>query len=189
MSIGVQYENCESEIIKYQEAIISGTPKEIENAKNTLETAIALEEVAKKYDIASESLKLYKEQMEVRDEDNLRKVFENDTGEGYATKWLDNLDVENQEEALNELAVVQARLSKGFDKLGDNWEDWNDTLSDSEATIDEIVEVMEGLNEALADILDWDAEDIELLPADFGQKYRKEIDDVYNGVDGAIERL
>ena len=62
-------------------------------------------------------------------------------------------------------------------------------MTDSEASIDDINEIMPDLNEALADILNWDVADIELLPHDFAQKHWKVIQDVYNGVDGAQEKL
>ena len=111
-------------------------------------------------------------------------------------KWILKLEIQEYrdriklyEEAINDLALTTARLERGYQTLADNWEDWNDVLSDSEASIEDVAKVMTELKGALSDILDWDAEDIELLPADFGKKYRKEIQDVYDGVDGAVEKL
>ena len=141
---------------------------------------------AEKQGLDVDEFKAYRGQVEQR------RGFENDSGENHADEWLDKLETENvaeYEEALNQLAITQARLDRGYDSLASNWEDWNEILSDSNADIGDVAEVMSELNGVIADIIDWDLADVELLPSNFGQKYRKEIQDVYDGVDGAVEKL
>lgn len=141
---------------------------------------------AEKQGLDVDEFKAYRGQVEQR------RGFENDSGENHADEWLDKLETENvaeYEEALNQLAITQARLDRGYDSLASNWEDWNKVLSDSNADIGDVAEVMSELNGVIADIIDWDLADVELLPSNFGQKYRKEIQDVYDGVDGAVEKL
>lgn len=114
--------------------------------------------------------------------------FENGTAQG----WLETLkskDIDEYNEALDDLSIMQARLSKGTKKLADNWTDWNKIMSKTAPTIDEVAEILPELQESMADILNWDTSDIEKLGADFYNKNWKYIQDVYNGVDGAIEKL
>ena len=144
------------------------------------------EQIAEDNDIDVGQFKAYRKSTEARE------GFEDDTGSQSADKWLDELEstnIEEYTEALNELAIMQTRLSRGYDTLASNWEDWNGVMTDTEASIDEINEIMPDLNDALADILNWDVADVELLPHDFAKKHWDVIQDVYNGVDGAQERL
>ena len=144
------------------------------------------EQIAEDNDIDVGQFKAYRKSTEARE------GFEDDSGSQSADKWLDELEstnIEEYTEALNELAIMQTRLSRGYDTLASNWEDWNGVMTDTEASIDEINEIMPDLNDALADILNWDVADVELLPHDFAQKHWDVIQDVYNGVDGAQERL
>jgi hypothetical protein len=144
------------------------------------------ENIAKENDIDVEEFKVYRKSSEAR------KGFENDTKQNYASSWLDNLEKTNTEkyaEALNEIAIVQTRLSKGYKSLGDNWKDWNSVMSDNKASINDINAILPELNQSLADIMNWNLSDVELLPYDFTQKYWSVIQDVYDGVDGAQERL
>lgn len=167
-----------------------------EGFKNGLEgwdPTIYSEAMNKKYEAIAESHDLDADEFKAfRSQVAAGNGFEDDSGKDTANTWLNELksdDVEAYTEAVNDLAIVQTRLARGSKSLGENWKDWDEVLSDSNASIEEIAAIMPDVNEALADILNWDIADIELLPADFAQKYRQEIEDVYNGVDGAIERL
>ena len=121
-----------------------------------------------------------------------RLGFEDDSGNQWAEKWLYTLEedkVEDYAEALNHIGIVSAKLSVGTQDLSDNWEKWNEVMTAGEPSIDEINKIMPELNATLANILNWDIEDIEELPYDFAQKNWKIIQDVYNGVEGAQEKL
>jgi hypothetical protein len=81
------------------------------------------------------------------------------------------------------------KASRGLTTLYSNWDSWNEIMSDSEASITDIVKIMPSLNKAMADILDLDLSDIEKLPANFMQQNWPLIEEVMNGVDGAMEKL
>jgi hypothetical protein len=107
-------------------------------------------------------------------------------------KWLEELqstDIAKYNEVLNDLAIMQARLARGFKTLGSNWQNWNKIMSNSESSISEVAALMPEIDEAISDILNWDLEDVKLLPADFYTTNWDVIEDIYNGVDGAVERL
>lgn len=103
-------------------------------------------------------------------------------------KVADNLD-ENREAAIR-IADANARMNKGLKTLTDNWEDWNDVLSnpvDYEGTA-EYAEALEGTKDALSDVLDIDVSAFQ----NSTQFIKDNFDDIAAAADGdvdAIQRL
>lgn len=97
--------------------------------------------------------------------------------------------LEDNAMGLNMIAVANMRLNKGVKTLCSNWEDFNDVMTDSEASAEDLAEIMPEVNEAVQDMLNLSDEQFALLPPDFARKHWKLINDVTNGVDGAIDEL
>ena len=95
---------------------------------------------------------------------------------------------ENREEA-QRFALAQFKMERGFDALVSDYEDWNEVMSDSKATLRDVSRIMPGVNKALQDMLDLSDEQFALLPDNFAKDNWKLIQDVYNQVDGAYEAL
>lgn len=93
------------------------------------------------------------------------------------------------QQALHDIAVANKRLEKGAKALSSNWEDWNDIMSDSNATIEDVSSILPEVNEAVQDVLNLSDEEFELLPPDFAQKNWSLIKDVVDGVEGAVDVL
>jgi hypothetical protein len=55
---------------------------------------------------------------------------------------------------MTEIAKTNMRLDKGVAALCEDWEDFDEIMSDSNATASDIKEVLPGINEGLKDILD-----------------------------------
>ena len=91
--------------------------------------------------------------------------------------------------ALNDVAIANKRMEKGVKTLAGDWEDFNDIMTDSEASIEDVSSVLPDINEGLQDILNISDEEFELLPPDFAKKNWGLIQDVMNGVDGAVDEL
>ena len=90
---------------------------------------------------------------------------------------------------LHEVTKAHLRAQRGLDTLSTNWNDWNEVMSNSDATIFDLAKVLPEIEEALADILDINVNDFALLPHDFVQKNWDLIQKVMEGVDGAAEDL
>ena len=97
--------------------------------------------------------------------------------------------LEDNAMGLNMIAVANMRLNKGVKTLCSNWKDFNDVMTDSEASAEDLAEIMPEVNEAVQDMLNLSDEQFALLPPDFAKKHWKLINDVTNGVDGAIDEL
>ena len=97
--------------------------------------------------------------------------------------------LEDNAMGLNMIAVANMRLNKGVKTLCSNWKDFNDVMTDSEASAEDLAEIMPEVNEAVQDMLNLSDEQFALLPPDFARKHWKLINDVTNGVDGAIDEL
>ena len=165
----------------FQEGLDGWDPTIYSNAMNQ-----KYETIAESHDLDVDEYKAYRGQV------SLGKGFENDSGGNHAETWLSELkaeDVEDYTEALNELALMQARLDRGYDSLGTNWKDWNKIMTSSESTMADIAKIMPDINAAMADILNWDMASIDLLPPDFAKQHWDIIEDIYNGVEGAQEKL
>lgn len=104
-------------------------------------------------------------------------------------QYFDKLSDKEKTLALDSLSIEVARLTTGLTKLGEEWYDWNEIMSDSEVNISKVASILPELNTAIANILNWDVSDVEDLGAEFYQTYWDIIQDIYNGVDGAVEKL
>ena len=93
------------------------------------------------------------------------------------------------QQALHDIAIANKRLEKGAKTLSSNWEDWNDIMSDSNATIEDVSTILPEVNEAIQDVLNLSDKEFELLPPDFAQKNWSLIKDVVDGVEGAVDVL
>lgn len=92
-------------------------------------------------------------------------------------------------EGLNAVAVANKRMEKGVKDLADKWDDYNKIMSDSEASIEDVSSVLPEVNSAVQNILNLDTEEFSLLPTDFARKHWDLINDVTNGVEGAVDEL
>lgn len=80
-------------------------------------------------------------------------------------------------------------MEKGVKSLASNWFDWNDIMSNSESTAYEISNILPEINAAIQDILNIDNQAFALLPTNFAKDNWKLINDVVNGVEGAVDEL
>lgn len=101
----------------------------------------------------------------------------------------ENKELAKNRDALNEVAIANKRMERGVKDIASNWEDFNEIMSDSDASLEDVSSIMPEINNALQDILNLDTEDFELLPPDFAQKHWDLINDVTNGVEGAVDEL
>ena len=92
-------------------------------------------------------------------------------------------------EGLNDVAIANKRLEKGTKTLAKNWEDLDDIMSDETASLEDISSILPDVNDGLKDILNLDNSQFELLPPDFAQRNWNLVQDVMNGVDGAVDAL
>lgn len=98
-------------------------------------------------------------------------------------------ELKKNRKALNDVAVANKRMEKGVKTLADDWEDFDGIMSDSNSTIEDVSSVLPDINEGLKDILNVSDEQFELLPPDFAKKNWGLIQDVVNGVEGAVDEL
>lgn len=96
---------------------------------------------------------------------------------------------DNNIEGLNKVTIANQRLDRGTKKLADSWDDINDIMSDSSASAGDLATVMPTVNEGLQDMLNLSDEEFELLSPTFAQDNWGLIQDVVNGVEGAVDDL
>jgi hypothetical protein len=80
-------------------------------------------------------------------------------------------------------------LDRGTKKLADSWDDINKVMSNSSASAGDLATVMPKVNEGLQDMLNLSDEEFELLSPTFAQDNWGLIQDVVNGVEGAVDEL
>ena len=100
-----------------------------------------------------------------------------------------NEEYETNIKGLNDVAVANKRMEKGVKDLADSWEDYDEIMSDSNSSIEDISSILPEVNDAVQNILNLSDEEFELLPKDFAQKNWALIQDVVNGVEGAVDEL
>ena len=96
---------------------------------------------------------------------------------------------EDNREGLNKVALANLRLDEGVKTLADDWDDLNEVMSDPNADPYEMADALTKIEPALQNILNLNTEQFELLPPDFAKKNWKLIQDVVNGVEGAVDDL
>lgn len=127
---------------------------------------LAGEKQAEAFDIDVEEFKAYRDLLL-------------DTNDAYA----DNV------EGLNAVALANKRLEKGVKALSDDWEDFDRIMSNENASLEDLSSIIPEINEALQDVLNLDTKDFSLLPPTFAKDNWQLIQDVMNGVEGAVDTL
>ena len=105
----------------------------------------------------------------------------------YQEKVYEN--IEDYNDAVIETAIANKRMEKGIKELASDWDDYDEIMSDANASIEDVSTVLPKINKSLQDVLNLDTEEFELLPKDFAKKNWKLITDAVNGVEGAIDEL
>jgi hypothetical protein len=98
-------------------------------------------------------------------------------------------NLETYEKAVQKVAMANSKMHRGTETLASNWDEWNAIMTDSSASLTEIASITPELNDALQDVLNLDVKEFELLPPDFAKKNWSLIQDVMNGVEGAVDTL
>jgi methyl-accepting chemotaxis protein len=113
---------------EFKEAFVEGLSEyDEEDAKNALD--LQYESEAEGLGIDKEEFKSYRELLKANED--IAKAYE------------DNY------EGLNKVAVANKRMEKGVKTLADDWEDYNDVMSDSTSTAADISSVMPGIKKGL----------------------------------------
>ena len=98
-------------------------------------------------------------------------------------------NITDYQQAINDIALANKKLEKGAKSLSSNWDNWNDVMTDTNSSMEDISTILPDINIALQDVLNLDTADFSLLPPDFAQKNWSLITDVVNGVEGAVDQL
>lgn len=98
-------------------------------------------------------------------------------------------ELAKNQKSLNKVAIINKRMEKGVKALAKNWDDFNEIMSDSESSSEDVSSVLPDIEDALKDILSLDTEEFELLPPNFAKDNWDLITDAVNGVEGGVERL
>lgn len=98
-------------------------------------------------------------------------------------------NVNDYNRAISEIAKTNMRMEKGVKTLASKWDDYNEVMTDSNASAEDLKEIMPDVNGAIQDILNLDATEFEALPETFAKDNWGLIQDVMNGVEGSIDRL
>ena len=153
----------------YKEAIAEAV-KEQEKDLDIQRAKEVADEGAEKYDLDSEEIQDHAEHLQ-----DIAKESD---------KVSDSL--ENQAEAAAETAVAHKRLNKGLDTLQENFEDQKKILKKGNKESEEYTKAMEGIKDALGDVLNIDGGN---LTDGFVEENLKDIEAAANGDVEAIERL
>ena len=92
-------------------------------------------------------------------------------------------------EGLNQVALANKRMQRGAQALADDWDEFNNIISKENVSLEELSSILPGINIALQNILNLDTEQFTLLPPTFAQDNWALIQDVVNGVEGAVNEL
>ena len=114
--------------------------------------------------------------------------FDYDEIETYSELLQENNELlRDNSELSQEVALAHKRTQKGVDKLSDTWEEFNDALAVKD--YQKLSKIIPEINDALKDILNLSDENFENLSSDFAVKNFDLLQDVIDGVDGALEEL
>lgn len=101
----------------------------------------------------------------------------------------ENEELAENRQALNDVAITNKRMEKGVKTLANDWESLDKVMTDNTSTAEDISSVLPTVNEGLQDILNLSDKQFELLPPNFAKDNWNIIQDVMNGVEGAVDRL
>lgn len=161
-------EYLDTNIVKTEgwQAALKEAKAEYEEINTLLKSNQTLATAAENYDLDLEELKAYKELL-----------------------LETNPELKENQEGLDAIVIANKRMEKGVKEIASNWEDFNEIMSNSAASGEDVSSIMPEIESALQDILNLNTEDFQLLPADFAQKHWDLINDVTNGVEGAVDEL
>jgi septation ring formation regulator EzrA len=90
------------------------------------------------------------------------------------------------EEASEDVALYMLRMNKGITELGENFENWRSILDESDSSSQEYIEAMDGMRNAMSDVLGISKE---FISDDFLLQKMKDIELAAEGDAEAIDRL
>ena len=114
--------------------------------------------------------------------------FNIDELEAYA-EHLEDLEplLEEDRELALDIAMAHMRLAESTETLAKNWDDWNKVMTSGDSLA--IAKLSDDLAVVMQNMLNLTPEQFSLLPDDFVEDHWDMIQDVYNGVEGAVEGL
>ena len=128
-------------------------------------------------DLSKKKLEEYQEDVKIY-ASNLMEVAKN--SEDVSDQMKYNSD------AATAFALRIIKLNKAIDTLADNYKDWSDIIKKSKDYSQEYAEAMYGMRDAIADVYDVS---IDYISNDFINEHLKEIEQIANGSEEAIESL
>ena len=126
INLASQYDNTTQEIEDYRLALATGSEEQIAAAEDAVRGATYIGEAAEKYGLETDNL------------------------EAQAKQLAKTYDLSAEEAA--RLATNNQRMNKGISQLAENWEDWADTLQNTDKTSQDYAEVVADLTETLGDL-------------------------------------
>lgn len=126
INLASQYDNTTQEIEDYRLALATGSEEQIAAAEDAVRGATYIGEAAEKYGLETDNL------------------------EAQAKQLAKTYDLSAEEAA--RLATNNQRMNKGISQLAENWEDWSDTLKNTDKTSQDYAEVVADLTETLGDL-------------------------------------
>lgn len=130
INLGNQYENCSDEVLKFQQALLSGSEELKTEAEIILRNSIAIGEMSKSLNLESKNVE--EQAKELRVVNNLSK-------ENYAIA--------------NKVALLNQSMNKGLKELVDNWDEYKKTLTSAQKGTQAYAEAALKTKEALAQML------------------------------------
>ena len=112
----------------------------------------------------------------------------------YAEKFKDIFDYSQDDPYLYEIGLKEAALNislmaQGAEELKNNWDKWHEVLTNSSISLTEILTMLPALTSSLSKIFRIDQEFLLTLSPEFYQKNAELINQIYLGVEGAIEKF
>lgn len=126
INLASQYDNTTQEIEDYRLALATGSEEQIAAAEDAVRGATYIGEAAEKYGLETDNL------------------------EAQAKQLAKTYDLSAEEAA--RLATNNQRMNKGISQLAENWENWSDTLKNTDKTSQDYAEVVADLTETLGDL-------------------------------------
>lgn len=157
INLGENYDNCTEEVLKYEQALASGSKELVEEAEGILRNSIAIGEMSEKLNLESDVVE--EQAKELRTVNELSK-------ENYVVA--------------SKVAVLNQTMNKGLKELVDNWDEYKKTLTSAQKGTQAYAEAALKTKESLAQMLGVLSEDY--IPDDF-----LEIPGVMDLIDQAVK--